>query len=498
MVFFKVKNFILIICSLFYHNISCTFLKQHKNAKKILFLSDIHLEILYDSKSSSSKTFKCKNTNDYLRNDFLQYDYGRFQCNPSEILLRSALLKAKNESTTYDIIIINGDHIAHGLYNLKVGNESLNKELFTKTYERVYEIIREYFPTSITISAIGNNDFYEHYKIPDSASKRNQTEIIKRIVFKDRLYKEQDRFNKYVNYTIEDGLYYSYRFGRTKFIVLNSNYFYKEVDAGQSMKQLIWLKDELRNLRPSEKCFIICHIPAYPHFYNFTPGFFFSEDALRIIRKLMYEYRNKIQAFFNGHTHWNSIRVATYFDNIYQLRRLYKRKNEISKKLSSFMLNSKKQEHFFPAFVFSALTPIYMNNPGFTLLQFDGISSKILEIESHHANLYPTLTDDGFYSIDREVENNLFWDIRYSFRDDLKFTSFDADDIWDFINNRLNDKDLMERYQFVIGGYPVESPEKEKYLNTLHEGYVDPDTNFNNFRCSLRVLFQEEYDICKI
>src|SRR5690349_4571309 len=85
--------------------------------KKITYISDVHLDILYDSNTSDSKLLSCRNGKDYLNYFLKEFDYGRFNCNPSEVLFKSALSDMHNKLSNPDLVIIGGDMISHGLYD---------------------------------------------------------------------------------------------------------------------------------------------------------------------------------------------------------------------------------------------------------------------------------------------------------------------------------------------------------------------------------------------
>jgi hypothetical protein len=477
------------------------FLLNYVDNKKILFLSDIHLEILYDSKSQTVSPDKCKHYPDYLDNKFDEFDFGRYDCNPSGVLFSSALTKAKERNENYDLIIIGGDHIAHRLYELHFNSSTedqklVNKELFKKTYEKIYSTVRDFFPNTIIISTIGNNDFYEHYKTPTKESREYQANIIKKIMFSDRAEYKNENFNPDLEKTLQDGYYYSYRLWNIKFIVLNSNYFTTQADEGSGENQLVWLEQELTSsLLEKTKCILLMHIPPFPQYYNNDILFFYKTDIVDRFEDLMFRFRENILYVFSSHVHWYKMGVRfTEIEKGTNHIHIPRRRPRI---MRSFLVNNYEFVYYFPLLDFQAMSPVYYNNPSFAVIDYDNEKFKINNINTYHANLIDTLSDDRKWSLNKKIDNNELWKITYSFKDDFGFDKFDAKDLYDFIYLRLEDKEIIQKYQYLIGGMPWQKELNQKYIEILkQQGMVDPENNYKKFKCVMKVLTPLEYKKC--
>jgi hypothetical protein len=96
-------------------------------------------------------------------------------------------------------------------------------------------------------------------------------------------------------------LTYSFDFGNSHFVVLDSEHPYHEVDATQQK----WLDDDLtKNTKPN--VFVFFHEPAFPMSYKIKQ----SLDARAPLRDSLWSIldRHNVTAVFNGHEHIFSIR----------------------------------------------------------------------------------------------------------------------------------------------------------------------------------------------
>jgi hypothetical protein len=481
------------------------------STKKIIFLTDIHLDILYDSNSSNNNLIQCKNSKDYLSHFLKTYDYGRYNCNPTEIILKSALNDMKNKIASPDLLILGGDLIAHNLYKFNISNNSNdkteNKKLYKQTFQKIYDSIRVTFPNVKILSLIGNNDFYEHYDTPDESTKLEQEEYFKNIFLTNNNNNLATDFNSDFPLTIANGMYYSFYSNDldTKFIFLNSNQFsvknekFSESDADE---QILWLEKELKlSAGINQKVFILMHIPLYPHYFENTVNFMLREAYVKKMEEIGFRYRKNIINYLSGHTHWSKFGV----------RLNYKNENDIKEHFPKFLEKKNiihpdtkitNNETFLSNINFPSLTPVYFNNPGYSIISFDRQNRHITNIENHYADLKETLDDKSEYSLNLEIKD--LWKFSYNFKNDFNFDKFDSGDFSDFISKRLEDKDTMQKYLLYISGYNKDASvgEISKYMDYIKTtGNIDAATatnilSKNMFICSHKILFSSEIDKC--
>lgn len=453
-----------------------------KFTQKILYLTDIHLDLLYNSESSNEGDdyIKCKNSTHYMNNHFNMYDYGRFLCDPSSILLRSTLTEVKSKYPDIEMIILGGDLIAHNLYKLNIINETkqINKELFKETHKKVFYLIKEFFPNTIILPILGNNDNYEHYQTPSESSRKEQFNFLQKLYFKnDDSNLPRKNFNSNFNYTINKGFYYRYKSQElnVNFISLNSNMFsLKNLNNSDldTIEQLEFLENELSNLENSEKTFIMMHIPPYPYYRNNTFKFMYKDKYTKRFEDIMYEYRDKVILTFASHLHSGKVSARVREGNYY---------------LSTVNFHSS--------------SPVYLNNPSFSVISYEPINKKILNIVVHTKDLLQTLDESENYKFSKNnpISSSKLFSTVYNYNVDFKFSKFDSSDFYDFIENRLKQPIIFEKYRnFILASKSINSKSQQETNtnNLLKYGLIDPETNYTHLKCSMVILYQKELDEC--
>lgn len=493
---FKAKiHFILVVLitflTTFTNNIKCSkinVIKTSDTIKNILFLTDIHLDVLYDSKQPFMELTLCRKTKDILNNTIDPFDYGRYNCNPTVHLLESALTKANETyNKNIDYIILGGDMIAHGLYELNLTakgemNLEINKELFKETFTTIYKKIKQYFPEAFIIPVLGNNDFYEHYATPDKVSLKEQTDFLKDLYFPEFI-KEKLIFNDNFDNTISNGFYYSITLDNIKYISLNSNYFCKSnkrLNDTEALIHLDFLSTELAlSKNKSQKVIMLQHIPSYPSFYEGKIEFNILEKYAKIFESITYKYRNIIITNFSGHLHKTKVGVSV-------------KSNKDNKNTKSFLKdNSKSDTPFYHSFSFPSISPVYYNNPGFSIINLDIKIGQITDIQSIFADLKKTLNEDLSFSLNKEINADNLFDIKYNYREDYKFNKFNSEDYYDFIYNRLEDEELLHKYFFSMLGFRLGN--YTEYTEILRKtGSADLDNHNLLFKKSMKVIYVDD------
>jgi predicted MPP superfamily phosphohydrolase len=464
--------------------------------KKILYLSDIHLELLYNSKTTTKKEFllKCKNSTNYLSHEVLPFDYGRYNCNPSVVLLQSALKDIYSKFPRLDLIILGGDLVANLLYDLNIERDKeINKKLYKETFKTVLNEIRKVYLSTKILPIIGNNDFYQHYQTPDPESLKEQIEVFKNMYFTSG--DDQDASNKlppkYLNKnfdeTLNAGMYYSYFDNNLgiKFIVLNTNFFSiknKKINKENSYKQLSFLEGELAKLEQQNlKCLVVSHIPAFPFYDSTKFEFMCVDEFIKKLEELMYRYKNSIIATISGHTHWSKSGV-----------RVKKRSTKLRQRYADL------NEYFFSSINLPSLSPVYYNNPGYAVVFFDSHSKSIFNIETHYADLQKTMADEEFSKNIEISPTNLFSNI-FDFKINLSFSNFDSKDFYDFIYKRIENSEILKNYMLMLSGRDPNSNNEtyKEYLKFLKsQNRFEDETHLKIFKCSHKILYSTEAEDC--
>ena len=156
------------------------------SAYRIAVVNDIHADLTYDPKSLTciSKTLPPANAEVaklLLASDNRPETYsalkaqsvallGQMNCDPPISLLETMLKKLKANGEKYDAIFVPGDLVAHGV-PLTPGAPGGNYTLLKETLARVAEKFIEYFPDTVVLPSMGNNDGKYHYQGIDKADK---------------------------------------------------------------------------------------------------------------------------------------------------------------------------------------------------------------------------------------------------------------------------------------------------------------------------------------
>ena len=114
--------------------------------------------------------------------------------------------------------------------------------------------IRELYPETTVLSALGNNDLIYHNQAPNEEQKVWYYEQLQDVFFPKPLNRTQiDSFN--------NGGYYLYELNDFSVLALNSNYFTQENlnDKSEALRQLDFVNQSLQNSQ--KKIIIFMHVP---------------------------------------------------------------------------------------------------------------------------------------------------------------------------------------------------------------------------------------------
>jgi hypothetical protein len=464
-----------------------------KRYADVLFLTDIHIDILYDS--SSQTTTACRNIKDPFNVTINEKDFGRYDCDSPVSLFNSMFSSLKSNYNNLDLIILNGDQIGHDLYSIDLGDKSKNRQLYHDSFSFIYKVLKTGYPEATILPVIGNNDFYEHYSTPDESSKKEQINFFKSLYFSSENINKTN-LNPDFEETVNDSMYYSYRIDDTKFIMLNSVIYTlknKNFNLADCDRELEWFVKELKS--PGKK--LIClHVPPYPFFWANKTEFFFRQEYMKKFDDLMYEYRDSIINVLSSHLHWMKfgIRVKSEFTNF-----LFRNSNLPETDMDRFIdtvvrskkiLNRSKQIKmnkikYFNLINLASLSPIFSNSPTYSILQYD--------IDNHRINNIRTYSGD----LNRTLLHNepLQWDIQYDLKKDFKFQNFNSEDIYDFVYHRVEQPEIKRLLPYYIGGYPRFNVFYMKQI--IKEGIIDVDDDYKKFLCAYKEIFRQEIELCE-
>lgn len=376
---------------------------SNSNILNILYLSDFHIDIFYDS-NSLVDSYLCKKILTKEQDELVydsnvsleSNDFGKFGCDTNKNLLTAILDKALLEQgdKDYDAIIILGDTFGHLL--------NKDKKNILKNYDNSIKYlskeIKERFPLTKIYFTFGNNDFTTRYGLPDSVESYNMevARMQKNLIHIP--YKSNYKFD-FIRLTNND---YFYKKSKMRYFnKLNTapNEF-KKIDKTINIKKL-WYSEKLsKNLLMIFVNSVLFSVKA-----NLSNSKVLNELAylqLKFIKqKLLYAKKNKLKVILNYHVPIHSnfynkkihvnwkFKFAKIFDNL-----CLKFKNTIIIIFSSHLhvggfsiRKTTSNNNYLSIFQIPGVSPSNNSNPGFTIVNINKNTSNISSIVNHYLDL---------------------------------------------------------------------------------------------------------------
>jgi sphingomyelin phosphodiesterase acid-like 3 len=361
-----------------------------KPTGRVLLISDIHFDPLADLSILEDLT---KDPADQWEGTFAQSkqnEYARAPADTNYPLLKSALCAAKAQGP-YDFVIASGDYLRHNFQERfpAVSKRTSDPAAFaTKTEVFVITALQKAFGVPVYV-ALGNNDSSTgDYQIdPESAFLVTLGQSIG-VLAKDPEAEADFCTAGYYELPHPD-------LANEEIIVLNTvlwSRLYGIIGSkvvAPGLSEMDWFAEKLNQAENrGHKVILVMHIPPGLDSYSCSrqksgkaPIELWEDAFLTKFCDLTREYGGIIQIALAGHTHTDDFRV-------------------LGTKGSSSPV-------FFR--ITPSISPIYLNNPGFSVLQYDPTSGDMLDISTYYLNLNPGGTDPqwkGEYSFSRAYESS--------------------------------------------------------------------------------------------
>ncbi|DBA04987.1 TPA: hypothetical protein N0F65_006989 [Lagenidium giganteum] len=353
--------------------------------KKILHLSDVHLNVSLDD--AESATFPIKYYEDAPIN-----------------LLNAALVYARQVLPDPDFFLYTGDHVVHGAFT---------DDFIAHVVEKNVETLEKYYPpgqagqlevTAIIGNADGNPDY--HMDVTDPATQVNPSiELISGVWNKSLSAANFDTFNRrgYLQYLLDD-----------KLAVLTLNtvpYSPSHVPDTSGVEdpfgQFQWLNDTLANLRAEGKfVYITGHIPPMVDSYGGNPQW--HVHYLNKYKAIVLQYPDVIKAQIFGHVHSVEFRVPQPSDAVNGLELV-------------------------PLFVTGSISPLFGNNPSFTVWEFDDTTYDLLDFTIYGTNI-------------STVDQKLDWKPLFCASTEYGVKSLSTASMRDYFSRMESDPALLDAY----------------------------------------------------
>lgn len=471
---------------------------EQRNSKKILLLTDIHLNQNYSSNVDKSNECSKKNRLiEYILND---EDYGKYGCDSNINLLESVLedIKLQNNGK-FDLIIINGDSLSHTSHKSSgdINQQNLHPlQDIKKTFEAIKSRIVEKLNNTNILYVVGNNDFREQYNLPDKESLIKQVEIMEHTFMKEISSEKKSYFNPDFLETINKGFYYTFDFSpKLRFLIINTNLFSKKntrVDENSlnnvAIEHMKWIEEQFKIAeKENKKVILLGHIPPFLNYFHHEMEFLYKEKFAQLFKETLYKAKDTL--LYNFFSHCHLPRVAVRF-NIEKSNKKITCKNFNSKysrrdkstqeflkspadsgeealgnlkyseiKKFNFTNDELAVKFYSSSIFFPSLSPVYKNSPGYSIIHFDEEENKIANIEQKFFNLKEAHKIHSMIKNSESLDISPF-DIIKEYIDDIESND-------DSLFNSFADI-KMELPEIDIFGLENNSVDKNKFSRTKH------------------------------
>jgi len=385
-------------------------------------ISDAHLDLTYVDKALPET--HCR----VLVPSQEERSMGQAGCDLPETLLQSAFSEAKDINSDPDFIVLPGDFFPHHL-------ERTGVEEVRKTFRTVVEKLREHFPSSQVVLALGNNDAL-HLSQPSDLSAD--------LAFLSELWTPVTGSlpTSFLSY----GYYSTLTRSGHLAVSLNTNYFsiHTADHSEAANEQLNWLEAQLQAAQAeNRKAILVMHHPPGPGMFR---GNSYDWHACYITQfeAIVERCAGSIELMLAGHQHKDG-----------------------------FQLLPKSTQG---VFVHAALSPVYGNNPGF-----------------RHYSISPTKQDytDFFYRLDLAQP---YWEAHFRYSDFFGLNSFDFQQMYE----RLAADDTEDLYQYLrfAHGLGDAATSREEFWQ-IAVGLEEETDMKRTALCAYKYMSNFDFELCK-
>lgn len=264
--------------------------------QKCLIVSDMHFSPIYASTENDTVLKKKLENSSY--DEWIKY----FESTPAQMaldstlmfkdsnyaLLRSAIANMKKRLPRPAFIVIAGDFLWHGA----IPADSVLKK---RTIQFITHLFKHYFPGSLIIPAMGNNDTYgQDYSLQD------------RKFLKDFATAWEPNLPDNSADSLKKQGYYTCDAGNMRFIVLNTAPLNAGTTYPEGPAELNWLNNALANAN-GKNIWLIMHIPPGLNSYNQKD--FWNKPVNDAFTDAVVKYAGNIKLTIASHTHFEDFKV---------------------------------------------------------------------------------------------------------------------------------------------------------------------------------------------
>jgi hypothetical protein len=430
-------------------------------------VSDIHFDPFYDgSLFEELQARPADQKADVLeRTQPVGFNPGGTDCNFA--LLKSSLDDARKRVPQPDFILYPGDLLAHQWqprYDALARKSHLDDPVAYQSFtaKAVYFLAGEFrrrFPSVVVVPTLGNEDSYcGDYKIEPEGPFLTMFADTWAPLLGSNL--DLAAFQK----TFAHGGYFTMglpRMPRQRIIVLNSVFFSTNYDNAcgkgpqtPALDEFGWLADTLAQaLAAGESVWLLMHVPPGINSYNSVgsvaqggaPATFWQQELTSRFLQIVRDRGSIMHTSFAGHTHMDDFRIVRGGGNVSLLVKIT-----------------------------PAISPIYGNNPGYQVYQYDRESGALLNYQTYYLT---NLASGGKPTLPTAAS----WALEYDFRQAYGCPALSAESVARLANQMLTDGSLQQKY---TSYYAVSAPPE-----------FTPQA-FSTYRCAIASVTPADFLMC--
>ena len=320
---------------------------------KVGHLSDLHMHLKYDKHLGPRPA---PEEGDCMVGSGVHSDIvapmGRYGCDPNVTLLENLLYNFNESFGKQDVVFVSGDIVAHHASMPLERNVSPEQtySLLLDTYAGVNELLAYYFPDTLVLPVIGNDDTKFHDNpIPDE-DKDFFYDYVYNLWFRllpGNVKNLTRRQKEEIEDTFREGGFYRVDLNeKLTLLALNTLYYDAKRDphiaSGSGVQQMFWMKNILAE-ENDRKYIIMMHV--YPGVRTKAEQMW-NHYPTRLYFDILKEYSDKIILEVGGHDHVTSLRYHTMSNTL------------------DMTAATKDSELFHNLLIGTAMTPWYNTNPG--------------------------------------------------------------------------------------------------------------------------------------
>eukprot|EP01107_Rhizomastix_libera_P002920 TRINITY_DN1507_c0_g1_i3.p1 TRINITY_DN1507_c0_g1~~TRINITY_DN1507_c0_g1_i3.p1 ORF type:complete len:438 (-),score=109.58 TRINITY_DN1507_c0_g1_i3:34-1296(-) len=314
-----------------------------------MHVSDLHLDSDYSTQHTVQGFCRKSTVNPlsipmYCHNFAIQQSacpttLGRYGCDAPAALVRSSIAAMKRAVPNPDFILFTGDFGAH---------MPKTKDIWKDNIAQGVAIMKEFFPNTLIIPSVGNNDFYSDYV---SSCSDESLEYLSNALSAWIPESQMARFklSGSLEIPINDNLVA---------ISFNSVLYSANGANKDDCSQNNWLSERLESAKiNNRKVFLVSHIPPVIDDYN--AKHLWTSESVATFSRIVSNYSSVIAASFFGHVH----------------------------KLQFKFLSGPQEEKIAPIFVTNSISPVLDNNPAFNVFNYTRQTGSLLDLRTHFLDL---------------------------------------------------------------------------------------------------------------